>query len=134
MRKGLKYLSCSHFCLEHADGVLEGRRGLPKTQRLLPETLRGLFLFLSYTTHFMGLAALPLAEIASIRFSGPLMITALSVLLLGERVAWRHWLALLVGFGGVLLVVQPGGASFNLGSVFILLARLFYALSVIVTR
>src|SRR5436189_50106 len=64
----------------------QGQRWLPTTKQPKLEYVRGLFLFLSYTTHFMGLAALPLAEIAAIKFSGPLMITALSVLLLGEKV------------------------------------------------
>lgn len=113
---------------------LEGRRGWPTTPQPRLEYWRGAFLFLSYTTHFMGLAALPLAEIAAIKFSGPLMITLLAVFLLGELVGPRRWMALLVGFGGVLLIVQPGTASFNLGSVFILLSVLFYALAVIVTR
>lgn len=112
----------------------EGGRGLPSTTRPGLETVRGLCYFLSYTTYFMGLAALPLADIAAIKFSGPLMITALSVLFLGETVGPRRWLALLVGFAGVLLIVRPGLSAFNLGSVFILVSVLFYALAVILTR
>jgi len=113
---------------------LEGGQGLPKTKRHTLETVRGLFYFLSYTTHFMGLAALPLAEIAAIKFSGPLMITLLSVLILGEKVGPRRWGALGVGFLGVLLIVRPGFAAFNLGSIFILISVLFYALSAMITR
>jgi drug/metabolite transporter (DMT)-like permease len=112
----------------------EGGRGLPTTQRHTLEYIRGVFFFLSYTTHFMGLAALPLAEIAAIRFSGPLMITILSVVMLGETVGLRRWLALLVGFLGVLLIVRPGLASFNMGSIFILISVLFYALATMLTR
>jgi drug/metabolite transporter (DMT)-like permease len=112
----------------------EGKRGFPTTQQHRLEYLRGGFLFLSYTTFMMGLAALPLADIEAIRFSGPLMITFLSVVILGERVGTRHWLALLVGFAGVLLIVRPGSAAFNLGSIFILISVLFYALTVILTR
>jgi drug/metabolite transporter (DMT)-like permease len=112
----------------------EGNRGLPTTQQHRLEYIRGVFLFLSYTTFMMGLAALPLAEIEAIRFSGPLMITFLSVVILGEKVGPRRWLALIVGFMGVLLIVQPGSATFNLGSVFILISVLFYALTVILTR
>ena len=59
---------------------MEGRRGLPVTHNLRFEIIRGLFLFFSYTTFMMGLTALPLAEVESIRFSGPVMITVLSVL------------------------------------------------------
>jgi len=113
---------------------LEGQRGLPTTKQHKLEYVRGLFLFLSYTTYFMGLAALPLAEIAAIRFSAPLMITALSVVLLSEKVRPSRWVALGVGFIGVLIVVRPGSANFNIGSIFILLSTLFYALSAILTR
>ncbi|MBK8986234.1 MAG: DMT family transporter [Chloroflexi bacterium] len=112
----------------------EGQRGLPTTTLPRLEYIRGLFLFLSYTTFMMGLAALPLAQIEAIRFSGPLMITFLSVVMLGEKVGPRRWLALVIGFMGVLLIVQPGSASFNLGSVFVLISVLFYALVVILTR
>jgi drug/metabolite transporter (DMT)-like permease len=112
----------------------EGQRGLPTTQRRTLEYVRGLCLFLSFTTYMMGLAALPLAEVASIRFSAPLMITTLSVIFLGEQVEPRRWLALIVGFIGVLLIARLGSASFNLGSVFVLVSALFYALSVLITR
>ncbi|HEU5098249.1 MAG TPA: DMT family transporter [Roseiflexaceae bacterium] len=81
----------------------EGQRGFPNTRRWTLEYGRGLCLLLSFTTYMLGLAALPLADVAAIRYSGPLMITALSVLFLGERVEPRRWLALLVGFIGVLL-------------------------------
>jgi drug/metabolite transporter (DMT)-like permease len=112
----------------------EGQHGLPTTKRPRLEYLRGLFLFLSYTTFMMGLAALPLAQIEAIRFSGPLMITFLSVVMLGEKVGPRRWMALVIGFLGVILIVRPGSATFNLGSVFILISVVFYALTVIVTR
>jgi drug/metabolite transporter (DMT)-like permease len=112
----------------------EGKRGLPTTQRHKLEYVRGVFLFLSYTTHFMGLAALPLADVEAIRFSAPLMITFLSVVMLGEKVGPRRWLALIVGFMGVLFIVRPGSATFNMGSIFILISVSFYALSVMITR
>lgn len=113
---------------------MEGRRGLPVTQNPRFEIIRGLFLFLSYTTFMMGLTALPLSEVESIRFSGPVMITVLSVLLLGEKVTATRWFALAVAFAGVFLIVRPGSASFNFGSVFILISVLLYALTIIITR
>jgi drug/metabolite transporter (DMT)-like permease len=107
---------------------------LPTTQRRQLEYGRGLFLFLSYTTFMMGLVALPLADVSAIRNAGPLMITLLSVVVLGERVGPQRWLALFVGFLGVLLIVRPGAGAFNLGSIFVLISVLFYALTVMVTR
>lgn len=112
----------------------EGQRGRPTTRQPKIEYLRGAFLFLSYTAYMMGLAALPLADIEAIRFSGPLLITLLSVAVLSEKVGPRRWLALMVGFIGVLLIVRPGSATFNLGSIFVLISVLFYALTVILTR
>ena len=113
---------------------MEGGKGLPVTNQHKLEYLRGLFLFLSYTTYFMGLAALPLAEIAAIRFSAPLLITLLSVVWLREKVGLQRWVALIVGFIGVLIIIRPGSVSFNIGSIFTLLSTLFYALSVMLTR
>jgi len=113
---------------------IEGRQGWPTTQQPMLEYVRGVLYFFSYTTAFMALAALPLAELEAIRSSAPLVITFLSVLMLGEKVGPRRWMALAVGFMGVLLIVRPGSASFNLGSVFMLLAVLSYALSAILTR
>jgi drug/metabolite transporter (DMT)-like permease len=112
----------------------EGRRGLPTTQRRQLEYGRGLFLFRSDPTFMMGLVALPLADVSAIRNAGPLMITLLSVVVLGERVGPQRWLALFVGFLGVLLIVRPGAGAFNLGSIFVLISVLFYALTVMVTR
>ena len=113
---------------------LEGKRGLPTSAQPKLEYLRGFFLFLSYTTAFMALVALPLAEADAIRFSGPMMITILSVFMLGEKVQRYRWVALIIGFVGVLFIVRPGTATFNLGSVFALISVLFYAFAVLTTR
>ncbi|MBK8618809.1 MAG: DMT family transporter [Anaerolineales bacterium] len=113
---------------------LEGGKGLPTTSQPKLQAVRGIFLFLSYTTFMMGLAALPLADVEAIRFSGPMMITILSVFMLSEKVELRRWLALIVGFAGILLIVKPGSTNFNEGSLFVLISVLFYALTVILTR
>lgn len=112
----------------------EGKRGFPTTQHPKLEYLRGFCLFLSYTTIFMALAALPLAEVDAIRFSAPMMITVLSMFFLGEQVKLFRWIALIVGFIGVLFIVRPGTATFNLGSVFAVISVLFYAVAVLITR
>ena len=113
---------------------LEGRRGWPTTQRYKLEYVRGLLLFVSFTTYMMGIAAIPLADVGAIRNSAPLLITFLSVVWLGEKVGPRRWLSLFIGFIGVLIIIRPGATTFNIGSVFILLTTLTYALNVMVTR
>jgi drug/metabolite transporter (DMT)-like permease len=91
--RSLIALPCTFFFLHY-----EGRRGLPTTGQPRLEYIRGFFLFLSFTTYMMALPALPLADVAAIRNSGPLMITFLSVVWLGEKVGPRRWLALLAKF------------------------------------
>jgi drug/metabolite transporter (DMT)-like permease len=59
------------------------------------------------TTAYLGYLRLPLATVTSLNFAMPLFLTALSVPLLGERVGPRRWGAVLVGFGGVLVIVRP---------------------------
>ena len=54
---------------------------------------------------------LPLATALAIIFLSPIMLTALSLPILGERVGWQRWVAVFVGFGGVLLIIQPDGGN-----------------------
>lgn len=127
--RSLIALPCTFIFLRY-----EGIRGVPTTQQPTLEYIRGFFLFVSFTTYMMGVASMPLADLAAIRNSAPLMITLLSVLWLGEQVGPRRWAALILGFLGVLLIVQPGATTFNLGSIFVLISVLFYALNVMITR
>ena len=60
-----------------------------------------------------GLRYLPLADTTALAFAGPLFVTALAPAVLGERVGWRRWAAVLVGFVGVLVMVEPTGAGLN---------------------
>lgn len=65
---------------------------------------------------FVAVGLMQLADAIAISFIAPLLITALSVAFLGETVRPRHWLAILVGFGGVIVVIQPGTGIFNLSA------------------
>ena len=60
-----------------------------------------------------ALALAPLALVSAVLQSAPLVVVMGAALVLGETVGWRRWSAILVGFLGVLLVIQPGGAGFN---------------------
>ena len=82
-----------------------------------------------------GLRHLPLAEAYSIFFVAPLVITALSVPMLGERVGKGRWWAVAVGLFGVLVVLRPTGAGmFTLSGLAILVAAVCYAVSAITVR
>ncbi|HUS55193.1 MAG TPA: DMT family transporter [Thermohalobaculum sp.] len=90
----------------------EGRR-LFRTSAPGQEVLRGLFLVASTFLNVAALRYLPLTVTVSIFFAAPLVVCALSVPLLGERVGPRRWAAIGVGFIGVLVVTRPWSASFH---------------------
>ena len=83
---------------------------------------------------FTGLRYLPLADAFAIAFTAPLLITILSVPLLGEQVGLRRFAAVRIGFIGVLVVVQPGTSSFRVEALLPLGAALSYALTMIISR
>jgi drug/metabolite transporter (DMT)-like permease len=85
-------------------------------------------------TFFGALIYLPLADTVAITFVSPLMMSALAVPLLGERVGPRRWVAILAGFVGVLIITRPSGAGFGLGTGLALAAALGSAFEIILTR
>ena len=95
---------------------------------------RGLLLVIANSAFFMGMAAMPLADNVAIFFIAPLLITALSALMLGEPVGARRWTGVVVGMVGVLAIVRPGADVFQLSAVFPLIAAFAYALMQILAR
>ena len=95
---------------------------------------RGLLGFSSYTTYYLAVAAMPLAEVVSITFTMPLFVTAMSALILGEKVGLRRWSAVVVGFVGVLIILSPRGEFNSLAVVFAFTAAITYASQTILTR
>lgn len=83
---------------------------------------------------FLALQRLPLAQVIGISFAAPLVMTALSGPLLGEKVGPRRWIAVTVGFAGVLLIVRPDSADWNVGLVAALAGTLIYALVMVLLR
>jgi drug/metabolite transporter (DMT)-like permease len=84
--------------------------------------------------YLVALSHIPLAIALSINMSAPLAVLPLAVLLLAERVGWRRWMALLVGFAGVLLVVQPGPDGIDWWALLALVSTFIHALRDVVTR
>lgn len=84
--------------------------------------------------YLISLFHLPIANATAINMAAPLFIAALAIPLLGERVEARRWLAIAVGFAGVLLIVQPQSEGFNSYSLLCLGATLMHALRDLATR
>jgi len=96
--------------------------------------MRGCILLVAYTTYYMGLPALPLAEAIALFFAAPIIVTLLSVPMLGEKVSPQSWAAIALGFIGVMIILQPGTALFNPAALFSLVSAATYALSMIIAR
>jgi drug/metabolite transporter (DMT)-like permease len=96
--------------------------------------LRGFILLVAYTTYYMALPALPLAEAIALFFVAPVIVTLLAGPLLGERVSAKSWLAVLAGFAGVLIILRPGSALFEPAALLSLVSAGTYALSMVLAR
>lgn len=105
-----------------------------RTSRPGTHLLRALCVVASNLFYFLGLAAMPLADAVAVFFVAPLMITALSVLLLGEHVGPRRWVAVGLGLAGVMVMLRPGPTTFHAAALLPLASALFYALMHILTR
>lgn len=96
--------------------------------------LRSLALILMYLTMYPALALMDLSLMGAAFYTAPLFIVILSALVLGQRIAAVQWLAILVGFAGLLLIVRPFGAAFTPVILLPVAAAFFYACAAIVTR
>lgn len=98
------------------------------------EVLRGTCLLITTGLNFLAMKFLPLTVTSAIQFTSPLMICAMSGPLLGERVGWRRWVAIGVGFLGILIIVRPGSEAFHPAAILSLGCAFFLALFSILTR
>lgn len=114
----------------------EGGFGLLKTTRPMLHLVRGLMIAVANMTFYLALAVMPIAEAAALFYVAPLMITALSVPLLGETVGWRRWVAIIVGFFGVALMSfnEIGTGTIKTEALLPVCAALAYALTQLLTR
>lgn len=83
---------------------------------------------------FVAVSYLPLADTVTFYLAGPIYVTALSALLLGERVGWRRWSAVLIGFAGVVMALRPSPATLTWPALIALVGSVCYAFLMIVTR
>ena len=98
------------------------------------EILRGACLLATTGLNFLAMRYLPLTVTSAIMFTSPLMVCALSGPLLGDRVGWRRWLAIGIGFVGILVIVRPGSEAFQPAALLSLGCAFFLALFSILTR
>jgi drug/metabolite transporter (DMT)-like permease len=117
-------------------GYLVATRGLKFAHAARPgiQILRGILLVLSTLFFWTALSHLPLVEAATVSFVCPTMVVIFSALLLGEKPQRTHWIALAMGFIGVLIALRPGFAHAGVGAAAALGSAVFYALYLVLTR
>ncbi|WP_426031565.1 DMT family transporter [Cypionkella sp. TWP1-2-1b2] len=116
------------FALPH-----KGPKGLIP-DRPVYHSLRAAFLILATFCFFLSLKYLPIADALAIFFVQPLVVIALSALVLKETVPRNRWAAVAVGFAGTLIIIRPGFVALNPGSLLALGAGTFLAIYFVMTR
>lgn len=109
------------------------RRSLASRRPVL-QVFRSIVLVVEIGFFIVALRTLSLAEIHSLMATFPLMATAISIPLLGEKVGLRRWMAVAVGFAGVLIILRPGYGVFDFGAVYGLITAALFALYTVLTR
>jgi drug/metabolite transporter (DMT)-like permease len=95
---------------------------------------RGCLAVACFVLFLAALPLMPLTDIFAIVMSAPLLISALSALVLKERVTFRRWVAILIGFAAVLVMVRPGGDVVSPGALLVVGAVVVYSFTMILTR
>lgn len=107
---------------------------IPRGPTLKAYGIRAIIGICAMWVWYSALSVTPLAEAITLNFTVALWMIPVAILLLGEKVGARRWGAILVGFCGVLIVMQPGSESVNLGSFLAILAALLFAISMALVR
>ena len=105
-----------------------------QTNRLSLQMMRGVTVLASSLFFISGLRFLPIAEASATGFVAPLLVTALSIVFLNEKVGMRRWVATGVGLIGVIIILRPGTGAFHPAAFFPLVSALAWACTLIMTR
>ena len=97
-------------------------------------TLRSLMLIGMWVCYYLSLPELSLSAAAAAYYTLPIFITLFSALLMRERISFRGWSAVFIGFLGVLLILRPGAGDFNAYAILPLISAMLYAGAMILTR
>ena len=105
-----------------------------KTKYLSLTIIRAFLFFTAFVLYFFSLTKLSLATAVTLFFVSPFFITILSMIFLNETIGLRRWLALIIGFIGVILVMDPKINNFNIYTTFPVICAFFYALTMIIQK
>ena len=114
--------------------VWQGGLTALKAPRMPLVIFRGLLLGIASVLFYLCAAAMPYPEAVALYFTMPLLVAGLASPLMGERVPLYRWIAVGIGFCGVLVILRPGSALFEPAAFFALAAAAFYAVGNLLTR
>lgn len=130
----IRYWFFAVFVLALATRNPGGVRETAKSNRLVLQIIRGTLLVFQIVVSIYSFANVGLAQTHTIFAAGPLVVACLSVPLLGETVGWRRWVAISIGFLGILLIIDPTHATFN-SSIFVpVICTVMFAFYSVLTR
>ena len=130
----IRYWFFAAFVMAVAARKAGGLRAAAATSQPGVQIFRGILLAVEVCVMVLGFVLLGLVESHAVFTSYPLLIAALSGPILGEKVGWRRWTAIGVGFVGVLIILQPGFRVFQIEALVPLAAALMFALYGLMTR
>ena len=130
----IRYWFFAAFVMSVAARKAGGLRAAARTQQPLVQGFRAVLLVAEICVMVYGFTLLGLVESHAVFICYPLLIAALSGPILGEHVGWRRWLAIGVGFVGVIIILEPGFGVFQPAAVVPLIAALMFALYGLLTR
>jgi len=107
--------------------VLWYARAWPRSGMLGSLSMSGVFHATAMLAFFYGVSVMPLSDSAALTFTAPLFGTIGAALFLGEKVQARRWIAIAVGFIGVIIVLRPGSVPFSLGAALVLISTVAFA-------
>ncbi|MGY8960075.1 MAG: DMT family transporter [Alphaproteobacteria bacterium] len=105
-----------------------------RTKRPFLHIIRNVLVTASMLSFFTALTITPLAQVTALSFTAPLFATLLAVLFLGEVVRLRRWAAIFVGFVGVFVLLRPGIAEFDLGSILTVFSAFCWGAAIMFTK
>ena len=130
----IRYWFFASFVLVVAYRKAGGIRKAAATSQPLLQILRGLVLIVEICVMVAAFTILGLVESHAVFTSFPLLVAALSGPLLGEKVGWRRWVAIAIGFVGVLVILKPGFGVFSPAAIIPLISAFLFAVYALLTR
>jgi len=107
---------------------------LAKTKYISRQVARNLFHFGAQYGWFYAIALIPLAKVFAIEFTAPVWVALLAAMFLGERLNKAKWIAIVLGFAGVLVITRPGLSAIHHGDLAVLGAAVGYAMVYVITK